>query len=141
MKKNLITLLILMMIFSGCSTQGKLKEYNGTKIIFGRGGGYSGQEYSYTLYPDGNITLYDNISGQQTKITRLTKKKTVDLFEKMDQIMLPGIEFNHPGTEYYFIRQVRKNKTQNIVWGARRPQIPERYSVFYDSLMLLVRQK
>ncbi len=138
MNRNLVSLLVLLMIFSGCSIQRNLKEYADTIIIFGRGGGYSGQEYTYTLYPDGNIILEDNISREQIAITRLSLKKTLDLYEKMDQIMLPGIEFNHPGTEYYFIRQVRGDKTYRVVWGARSPEVPDRYREFYDELMILI---
>ena len=131
-------LFVLILLLSGCSVQDQLARYDDTRIIFGSGGGYSGREIQYTLMPDGNVTLYDNISRQTTEVTRLGKKETLEIFQEMDEVMMSALDFDHPGLTYTFIRQVKGNKTTSVVWGAREPEVPSRVREFMDYLMASV---
>ena len=130
--------ILLTLILAACSVQKTLAKYEDTRIIFGNGGGYSGQEMQYTLTPDGNIELYDNISRKTTLVSKLSKKETARIFDEMEEVILPGSDFNHPGNTYSFVRQVKDNKTYNIVWGARQPEVPSRIQAFHGQLMSLV---
>ena len=71
MKNIFYSFFSMFLIFGACSSQEELTKYSDTQIIFGSGGGFSGQEKQYTLSSDGMINLYDN---QEHKINVLLCK-------------------------------------------------------------------
>ncbi len=131
-------ILFLFLIFGACSSQEGLTQYNDTQIIFGNGGGYSGQEMQYTLSNDGNITLYDNITKQTTEVQKLKKKQTKKVFDDIENMVQLTDNINNPGNMYYFIKQVKGNREHKIVWGGNNTKVPAEVQEFYNLLMSYV---
>lgn len=140
MKYFLYSILSLFLIVVACSSQEGLSQYDDIQIVFGSGGGFSGQEMQYTLDNSGNITLYDNLSKKTTEVTKIKKKKTKTTFDELDTMNELMMDFNHPGNMYYFVKRVKGTKEEKIVWGDNTHQAPAEIQEYYNLLMSYVNE-
>ena len=136
---NYLFLSLLFLLFACTSTEG-LSKYDDTEIVFGNGGGFSGQEFHYTLSNDGSLSLYNTLTRETTKMDGLKKKQTLKIFQQADDVLATGTNFNDPGNKYYFVKQVRGKDEQKIVWGGDNQKVPAGIQDFYNELMNFVKQ-
>jgi len=127
-------LLVLTFVFVGCSSQEKLTKYKDVEISFGNGGGYTGQEITYSLSSDGTLKMTDRLKNETVEITKLKANKTLELFEKLSELNIAGLEFNKPGNMYSFIQETKDGKSQKIVWGDGQ-EIPPKAILDYYQLL------
>lgn len=127
-------LLVLTFVFVGCSSQEKLAKYKDVEIIFGNGGGYTGQEITYSLSSDGTLKMTDRLKNETVEITKLKANKTLELFEKLSELNIAGLEFNKPGNMYSFIQETKDGKSQKIVWGDGQEMPPKAILDYYQLL-------
>jgi len=130
--------LVLLIAFSGCSSQKKLAEYSGMKITFGKGGGFTGQQVTYTLSSDGEVTMTDKLKSETSIVATLKAKKTLQLFEEFDGLNIENIDFNKPGNIYYFIGETTKNNDKKVVWGSENENPPQAIQDYYKLLNTIV---
>lgn len=135
MKYLIFTSFLLTIFLMGCSSQNQLSQYEGTEIVFGNGGGVSGQVTEFTLNTAGQIVLKERIGSQIKSVADLKKSTTKKIYSQLSDINFSNINFNHPGNLYYFIREVKGDKTHEIVWGSPSQQVPSSIKEFYDYLM------
>lgn len=136
MKKNfLLAILVSGFLFSGCSSQNILKNYNDQKIVFGDGGGFTGQVKTYHLDNIGNLSMTESLSNDQLQLKKVKKSELKKIFEKLSEIDLCHSTFNHPGNRYYFIKQEGEKDSCGVVWGDPGHQVPDKIQELYNLLM------
>ena len=135
-------LFILLFVFSiavmACSTQEKLAQYQGVEITFGSGGGFTGQEVSYKLTSDGKLVKTDKLKKETIELKKLNGGKTLKIFEQITELNIAGLDFNHPGNKYYFIKETQKTGEEKVVWGDGQEDPPQAVLDFYKILMSYV---
>ena len=141
MKQLYYILIILAYIIIGCSAQDGLTKYENTEIVFVSGGGFSGQEIEYRINTDRQIISSNSLTKETSDIGKLSKKKVLNLYEQMDNLKLPLMNFNHPGNMYYYIKESKGSKEAKVVWSDGREDLPGGVQEFYDQLMSIVNDK
>lgn len=141
MKNLFIILFGFSIILAGCSTQEKLAQYEGNEIVFGNGGGFTGQEISYKITPDGKIEMTDKLKNETTELKNLSAGKTLKVFEQITELNLAGLDFNNPGNMYYFIKESYKTGKEEVVWGDGEKNPPQAVLDYYQLLTSFVNKK
>ncbi len=107
-----------------------------SRIIFGNGGGFTGEVKEYHLLNDGRIVnkgLKDTIYNV---LSRIGKSKATACFEDCTKMKLNTMKFSEPGNRYYFIAVKEVGKPENrIVWGDNDLPVLEGVKTFYQTLM------
>jgi len=119
----------------GCSTQNVLKEYKDKEIIFGSGGGFTGQVNEYHLDAKGNLKKIVSLSGNESNLESVKKSDLKKIFNSISETDLCNTDFNHPGNIYYFIREIGINDTCEVIWGDPAQKVPEGIGELYNLLM------
>ena len=132
--KQLFTLFLIMLFLSGCSISKKMSGFSSNKIIFGYGGGFSGAQTIFTLDNTGRIVKQNNLTGNQTTITRLSKKETKKIYRDFLKLGLDTLKFAHPGNLSKFVGFKNQNEEQKIVWNDQN-QPPDEIKTFYHQLI------
>jgi hypothetical protein len=135
--KNLHGILIVFAyIFSAsCQPSQNLEKASDKVIVFGNGGGFSGQEKEYYLDFNGSLKMKESFKSETTQLTSLKRSRVKKLFKQLDVIQLDTINVKHPGNMYFFIRYKYSGKVHEVVWGdPQYPVLPE-IKQFYESLI------
>jgi hypothetical protein len=107
-----------------------------TQIIFGNGGGFTGEIKEYHLLNDGRIvskSLGDTIFKV---LSRIGKSKATACFDDCKKMKLNTMKFSEPGNRYYFIAVKEAGKPENrIVWGDNEQPVLDEVKNFYKTLM------
>jgi hypothetical protein len=133
--------IVLTFIIPGCQSQNGLSEYENTEIVFGSGGGYSGQIIEYSIGTDRVITSTNSLTKETKTIGKLSKKETKALYDGLSELKLPLVNYNKPGNMSYFVKQVKGNKEAKVVWGDINNDYPKNIKAYYDLLMSIVNEK
>jgi len=131
---------ILVFIIGGCASQNSLTKYENTEIIFGSGGGFSGQVIEYSISTDRVITSTNSLTKETKTIGKLSKKKTIQLYDELNELKLPLVNYDKPGNMSYFVKQVKGNKEAKVVWGDITGDFPKDVKAYYDLLMSIVNE-
>ena len=133
--RSLFGFAFLILFQAACSSQSKsLQTLPKDQIIFGRGGGMSGEVQSHILMDNGQLYATSSLFADTTHLADLAPESTKKLFEQLDSLHLAQLNFQHPGNRYYFI----KHQQQKVVWGARDTLPPPIVQRLYDSLQSFV---
>lgn len=127
-------------IFYNCNSTKNIipNDYKGKQIIFGYGGGFTGEIKEYILLDNGNLYL-NNANTKEIKLIKLVdKKKTKELFLTLANLMLEKYEFKHPFNNYKFLKLKKGISTIEIIWGNPKYQPKKEISDFYNSLFLII---
>jgi hypothetical protein len=107
-----------------------------SQIIFGNGGGFTGEIKEYHLLNDGRIVnkgLNDTIYNV---LSRIGKTKATACFEDCKKMKLNTMKFSEPGNRYYFIAVKEAGKPENrIVWGDNEQPVLDDIKSLYKNLM------
>lgn len=135
MKNILLSFFILIMITSSCASQKILTQYTGTTIVFGDGGGFTGQINEYTLSTDGKITVVKSLEGDTVILSTISKKAAGEIFTKLSVSGLDTLDFKRPGNKYYFIREMSEGIKHEVVWGDPEYAVPQQVENLYTLLL------
>ena len=110
---------------------------NGLKkqVVFGNGGGFTGQINEYILFENGDLFLNNPVKQESKIIKTLTKTETKDIFEKIISLNLDKNQFIHPGNLYYFVKFLSNGKIYEVTWGDNKFLVPPEVKEFYNFLM------
>ncbi len=126
-------------LFTSCSSSGKLAN-NATseKLIFGSGGGFTGIYMSFEIYKDGRVfnILPDN---SQSKVNKLRKKQTREMFSQAGNLKVNHPAFSHPGNMTYFIKYKFAGDSTEYKWGDSNFSVPNEIKDFYTKLNTIVK--
>lgn len=135
MKKLIILCLFLGYFGCSCGPQGILYEYRDTEIVFGSGGGFTGQETEYHLDTRGNLFMIESLTGTKTNLGKVKKADLKKIYKTLAEINLAEADYNQPGNMYYFIREINKGSTHQVIWGSNDQEVPDGIQEFYDLLI------
>lgn len=135
MKQFIIILFFISGIVLACGPQGVLYEYQNTKIVFGSGGGFTGQVMEYQLDARGNLKLIEGLSGAQTNLGKIKKSDLKKIYKTLSELNLSKMNINQPGNMYYFIKEVDSASINEVVWGNPDYDSPQDLQEFYDLLI------
>lgn len=134
LKKFLIFIFALTIIISSCHSTKNL-DTSPLVILFGNGGGFTGQEIEYVLDENGTFMKNDRLKSEVTILPSLKKSELKKLFKEIKSLQLDTIHFNHPGNTYYFIKLNKNENTHEVVWGQHNSLPPAQVIQLYDLLI------
>jgi hypothetical protein len=121
--------------FASCRSQQKsVGTYTSRQLIFGSGGGFSGQVIEYILQENGQLSRSNSLSEENKVLGTLPQKEVQRYFEQAQQLKLSALNFKHPGNMYYFIRLKEGENVQEVVWGDADHQVPTQVQDLYQTL-------
>ena len=137
--KQWIYVLLVIFGFSCKTIVDTPKSFEGDKIIFGNGGGFTGAVTSYTLLGNGQLFVNESLSGDQwVEQNRLNRKVVQSIFEDAKALKLADRDHNFPGNTYKFIRTQLQDGEQYVGWGASDHPISKDIEAYYFKLMDVV---
>jgi hypothetical protein len=122
MNKLLLLIFIIPFYLNACGQE----DY----IIFGKGGGITGEVNAYKLFRNGKILKGKGIAEINfNEESKIRKKEARRIFQKIDS--LTHEPFNQPGNMYYFIEKSIDNSLQKYTWGSADYQVDEGLKELY----------
>jgi hypothetical protein len=154
-------LFVFLIFIVGVSTQCQKKiaadKIPATRLVFGEGGGFTGEIQEFALLEDGKIVTRDKAkptkpdSGKMAQqpvveyriLTKIGGDAAKSIFEKAKKLDLSSVKFNEPGNMSKFFNLFDGNaKTNNrIVWGATGKPIRAEIDALHKTLMAFIPQK
>jgi hypothetical protein len=111
--------------------QNTRKDY----LVFGNGGGFTGQVTKYYLTKDGNIYAQN---GEKTELTgQISKAVCTQVFSNFTTLGLEKSSLNEPGNRYYFLELKSSKISHSLKWG-KSPLKDPNIENYYKILMSLV---
>lgn len=131
--KSVFMFLGLLLSFVGCKsyTYQNLPEHH---LVFGNGGGITGASDSYTLLENGQLFHLNSMTKDSVELESIPKKEAKVIFEKLSELSIDQMNFNHPGNRYYFLEEHNDSLTYKVVWGSLGHEISDSYKSLYESL-------
>jgi len=120
---------------SSCHSTKNLSDTPETVLLFGNGGGFTGQVIEYVLDENGIFMKNDKLKSEVTLLRSLKKSEIKKIFKEIESIQFDTINFNHPGNAYYFIRTNKSGTTHEVVWGEVDNLPPPEIIQLYDMLL------
>jgi hypothetical protein len=103
-------------------------------ILFGKGGGFTGEVSVYKISPKGNVYKGSGIAEiVYSGCSKIKKKEAREIFRNVDKILT--MPFNQPGNMYYFIQRVKEGSEQKYTWGANDFKVTEDIKSLYQEAM------
>ncbi|HEY9115505.1 MAG TPA: hypothetical protein VIN10_12470 [Bacteroidales bacterium] len=134
--KNFISFLFAVaFLLTSCHSSKNLNSTSEKVILFGNGGGFTGQVIEYILDENGTFMKNDKLKSELTIMSTLKKSEIRKLFKELESIQFDTINFKHPGNTYYFIRSNTDNTSHEVVWGEPDNLPPTGVIQLYDLLI------
>lgn len=131
--------LFFIMLFSCKSQQFTVDELPDKQLIFGRGGGISGEVNTYTLLENGQVFYNNSLTKENSEIKSIRRKEAVLCFQKMDSLKLSEMNFDHPGNMYYFLEEVNGEERYRVTWGSNDHEVSSECKDFYKELRTTIK--
>ncbi|MDW3193877.1 MAG: hypothetical protein R8G66_16005 [Cytophagales bacterium] len=129
--------IILLLVGVSCKSQKQFSSED--QILFGRGGGFAGQETTYKLQGDGSLMVRKSIQGGFTLAKEgLDRKEIRSIFKGAHRLNWSEIDLNNPGNTYRFLSFNKDGKTYKLTWGGNATA-PPKFQYLYDRLYTLAR--
>ena len=135
MKYPLYFFISTLFIFTSCHSTKNMGGTSEKVIVFGNGGGFTGQVTEFVLDEKGTFMKNDKLTSEVTILPSLKKAETKKLFKDLETMHFDTINFKHPGNTYYFIRSNNSNASHEVVWGEADNLPPTAILQFYDALL------
>jgi len=136
---RILLFIFIVTLFASCSSTGKVADSaKREKLIFGSGGGFTGMYVSFEIHQDGRVfnILPDN---SQSRVKKLSKKHTREIFKQADKLKLNHPSFNHPGNMTWFIKYNFAGDSTEYKWGESQFSVPNEIKDFYTQLNTIVK--
>lgn len=138
----LFSLLLIFFIIFSASAMPVANPYNGDKIVFGGGGGFTGITVSYVLYSNGELYQQASSSGQKDVfLKKIGLKQRKKLFAKANAIYKNYSAFERPGnmTDYLEVAKSKK-KAKKYSWGEAGYSPPADIKELHNLLIALIKK-
>jgi len=126
--------IFLVVLFSCKSQTYQLDNLPEKQLVFGSGGGISGEVKTYILLENGQVFYNNSLTDTNEEIKSLSKKEATLCFKKMDSLKLEEMNFDHPGNMYYFVEEVKGEERHRVTWGSNDHEVSESCRKFYKEL-------
>ncbi len=118
--------IILLLILSSCFTNKKIIDTSISEIVFGNGGGFTGEIIAYKLTIQGEVFY----KGKQ--VNKIDKKSTLEIFKQAKE--LNNLKYNEPENTYSFIEILSNDYKNKIVWNTNS-NVDEKIIKLYTNLI------
>lgn len=125
-------------MLNSCAKQTNPLTYTKDQLIFGSGGGFANQVNEYRLLENKHLLFRKNNDTTFTDLGKQKAKTVKKLFEASEMLFQETSGFNEPGNMYYFVRLLKDQQTQSVVWGRPNTQAPEKARDLHKQLMNLL---
>lgn len=110
-------------------------NYQGTQLIFGEGGGVTGQAKIYYILESGMIFKSEGIVEPTVhKYGRISSEVARRLINNYQVLQLNDIVHNYPGNRYQFVEWKHEGQNHKITWGDSEHAVDQKVKLFYDLL-------
>ena len=140
MQRIIYLLLLAGYLMVACRTGKNGEQAPDRHLLFGNGGGVTGEVITYTLHADGGLTRTSSRTKESEKIGSVSREKAAGLFEEAQKKLAATPQFNHPGNRFYFVKLQDGKAAQNATWGDNNHAAPAGLENLYDQLIALIRQ-
>ncbi|MFH0864776.1 MAG: hypothetical protein V1904_01180 [Bacteroidota bacterium] len=135
MKKSAFIIVTVAIFLCSCGIFKYKIPYD--KVVFGKGGGFTGKYDEYFIDSKGALYKKDPSSAAYTLMKSITSKQIKDVFKDIKKNNLYEVAFNNPYNYSYYIELYKGDKSNRIVWGnANNPPPAEVTGVFQKLLRL-----
>jgi len=138
--RNILVLSLFLIVLVSCkSQQYTINDLPNTQLIFGSGGGISGEITTYILLENGQVFYKNSLTKENKELESLSKKDAASCFQKMEVLKLSEMNFDHPGNRYYFLEEVNGDDKHRVTWGANDHEISEECKTLYKELRTTIK--
>jgi hypothetical protein len=109
------------------------------KIVFGKGGGFTGKYDEYFVNKNGELYKKDPSTKSFTLLKELSHKETKNIFKEVEANKLFEIKFNHPYNITCYMEIEKGSSSNRIVWGDAKNLPPSPVVIVFDKLMSLTK--
>lgn len=142
LKTILFLTFVSFIYFSGCKSQSySSSQLPDKQIIFGKGGGFSGEVTEYILLENGQMFRSSSFEQEITEIKKIDPQEAAQFFSQMAALQLEKEDFDHPGNMYYFLSSKSPGNQSKVIWGNGEYPVREDIQNFYNSLTKLIHSK
>lgn len=134
MRLLLLMSLVYCGLFSCKSQQFTPYDFEGRQIIFGQGGGFSGQVTEYTLLENGQLFAGTNKEGFVDELKSVDKKVVKQIFSSSSDNGYDTISFDKPGNQYFYINFKKGDHTNLVQWAPGEQGISKELKIFFGNL-------
>ncbi len=131
--------LFSILLFSCKSQQYTVDTLPDKQLVFGRGGGISGEVTTYIVLENGQVFYNNSLTKENSEIKSLSKKEATSCFQKMDSLKLSEMSFDHPGNMYYFLEEVNGEERHRVTWGSNDHEVSSECKDFYKELRTAIK--
>jgi len=131
--------IVILMFFSCKAQQYTLDSLPEKQLIFGSGGGITGEVNTYIMLENGQVFYSNSLVDEHKELKSITKKEALGAFEKTSALQLSEIDFNHPGNMYYFIEEVNGEEKNRVTWGSTSHEVDEKCEALYKELRMTIK--
>lgn len=139
MRLTLLFCLFLVTLSSCKSQQYTIETLPDKQLVFGRGGGISGEVSTYIILENGQVFHKNSLTQEHSEIKSISKKKAVSYFQKMNSLKLSELNFDHPGNMYYFLEEVNGEERHRVTWGSNDYEVSSECKDFYKELRTTIK--
>ncbi len=125
--KNFLLISILALTDLFCSSQSSY-------IVFGSGGGFTGQYSVYKLFPNGKVLKGSGRTEMKyLEYSKIKKSEASRIINELNELKI--VSFSEPGNMSYFIKLYHDGKETNYTWGAKGFKVPEELVNIYRNVI------
>ena len=135
---RILFFLLATTLLGACSSSGKSTADSEKRLIFGSGGGFTGQYIMHQLNSDGRVFIVLADSSKQ-QLKKLRKKQTREIFAQADKIHNTQPAFSQPYNMTWFIIYYSGNDVTEYKWGDPDMPVAAGIKDFYTQLNAIVK--
>jgi len=111
---------------------------DGDCIYFGKGGGFTGQLFEYSICKNGSIMKKEG--GELKLWGKMPSNFKHQIFANYNHLKISSLNINNPGNAYYFIGYQKYGQTvHKITWG-NAPAPDKEIILFYNMMLEMVKK-
>jgi hypothetical protein len=136
--KNLLLTAVLALTLASCGTTYTASNLPDKQILFGEGGGFTGNVKEYILLENGQLFTRTTFAGEATELPKVKKKTAESYFLKLEE--LKDMSYIKPGNKYTYVQyQVDSSTNYRVVWKDGDENAPESAQMYFEELKGLVK--
>lgn len=140
--RTILPLMFLACLAAGCCGH---KEVAGTAapndIIFGSGGGITGQYTEYRVHNDGTIERKNFTTEAYEPYAKADRNDVLPLFAELDRLALQDVRFSHPGNMTKYIEVHDGTAVNRVKWGDPNAPVRPDIEAFFKQVDAFVRAR
>ena len=135
-------LIFCTVLITSCKTQEFTPlNYNEEMIVFGKGGGFTGQVKEYCLLSNGQFFKDSNRGEDILSLENVDKQRVDQIFKSYQLLQLSEETINSPGNSYSYIIFKKNNVEHKILWGSKDDIAADKIKIYFSNLMQLARKQ